>query len=561
MSRTRHGSFILLRRLRRPLLALICIYATSVLGFTLIPGTTPEGEPWHMSFLHAFYFVSFLGTTIGLGEIPYPFTDAQRLWATASIYGTVVAWLYGIGALFSVLQDPMFRRISHETGVERAVRRLREPFYLICGYDDTGYRVAREFTEDGTRVVVLDIEPARVDSADVDDHVVQVLGLVGDASDPTALTIAGLTHPHCAAVIALTGSDTINTKVALTARLLNSDLPVICVARDHAWHPRIAAAGADHIINPFDTFAERVAISIRTPSLQVIYEALTTQAGTAAAAVQQVPRGRWVLCGWGPFSRALRRQLRELQIEVFVVALDLDDSFDAQNSLRADPTDAAALRRADIEHADTVVAGTSVDIDNLAIVLAARKLNKRLFIIARQTQRRNAAMFQAAPADLVMQSSYVVAAEVLRDLRAPLLSAFLSRARDEDEVWAAALLQRLRDSVGSDVLESWSVCIDAASIPAVHDALASGENVVLGRLLTRVDGSPHALRALPLMLLRGKDYTALPGLDERVQVGDHVLFCGRALARSRMRSMALTRGLAPQAAPETTATGPMSAKG
>jgi voltage-gated potassium channel len=175
--RTRHGTFILLRRLRRPLLVLIAVYAVAVLGFTLIPGVAPDGRPWRMSFLHAFYFVSFLGTTIGLGEVPHPFSDAQRLWATASIYGTVVAWLYAIGGLFAVLQDPMFRRISEEAGVDRAVRRMREPFYLLCGYDDTGYRVARELTEDGIRVVVVDIDPARVDSADVDDLHVQVPAL------------------------------------------------------------------------------------------------------------------------------------------------------------------------------------------------------------------------------------------------------------------------------------------------------------------------------------------------------------------------------------------------
>lgn len=544
-SRTRHGSFILLRRLRRPLVVLIVVYAVSVLGFTLIPGVTPDGQPWRMSFLHAFYFVSFLGTTIGLGEIPYPFTDAQRLWATASIYATVVAWLYGIGALFAVLQDPLFRRISHEAGVERAVRRLREPFYLLCGYDDTGHRVAREITEDGTRVVVLDNDAGRVDSADVDDHRVPVPALAGDASDPKALLIAGLTHPCCAGVLALTGSDAINAKVALSARLLNSRVPVIAVARDHAWHPRLAAAGADHIINPFDTFAERVSISVRTPSLHVIYEALTTQAGTAAAEAPTVPRGRWVLCGWGLFARTLRRRLEALGIEVFLVDVELDDSCHAGNSLRGDPTDPGVLRRAELDKAQALVAGTDVDIENLAIVLAGREINKRLFIVARQTQRRNAPVFRAAPADLVMRSSYVVAAEVLRDLRAPLLSAFLRRARDQDETWAARLLQSLREAVGNDVLESWGMAVTPQSLPAVCDALLRGEAVTLDRLLTRAGFEAGRMRALPLLLHRGSERQLLPDRTLPLREGDQILFCGRALARSRMRALALTRTLAP----------------
>ncbi|MFN8851037.1 MAG: ion channel, partial [Inhella sp.] len=79
-SRTHHGFFVLLRRLRRPLVVLILAYAVAIVGFVLLPGQTPDGRPWRMDFLHAVYFVSFLGSTIGLGEIPYPFTPLQRLW-------------------------------------------------------------------------------------------------------------------------------------------------------------------------------------------------------------------------------------------------------------------------------------------------------------------------------------------------------------------------------------------------------------------------------------------------------------------------------------------------
>lgn len=546
--RTRHASFILLRRLRRPLVLLILVYAASVLGFTLVPGVAPDGTPWRMSFLHAFYFVSFLGTTIGLGEIPHPFSDAQRLWATASIYATVLAWLYAIGALFAVLRDPLLQRITHESNFERSVRRLREPFYLLCGYDDTGYRVTRELCDDGVRVVVVDIEPARVDGVEVDEHAMQVPALVGDASDPKALLLAGLQRTNCAGVVAATGRDDINAKVALSARLLAPDLPVLCVARAHRWHPQMAAAGAEHIINPFDSFAERVAMAIRTPSLHVIYEALTTQTGTAAAAAPEVPRGRWVLCGFGLFARTLRRQLTAMEIEVCILDLELDDSCDESNSVRGDPTDPAMLKKAGVEEADALVAGTPVDIDNLAIVLAARAINSRLFVAARQTQRRNAPVFRAAPIDVVMTASHVAAAEVLRHLRAPLLSAFLRRARDEDEAWAARLLDQLRESVGEDVLESWTLPLRPDVAPGACLALARGETVTLARLLTRVDGSNERMRAVPLLLQRGNERTLLPPLDTAVQAGDEVLFCGRALARSRMRAFALTRALA--AAPD-----------
>lgn len=180
-------------------------------------------------------------------------------------------------------------------------------------------------------------------------------------------------------------------------------------------------------------------------------------------------------------------------------------------------------------------------------------MNKDLFIMARQTQRRNKAVFRAAPADLVMLSSYVVAAEVLRNLRAPLLSVFLRRARDEDEQWAGALLSRLRASVGEDVLESWTLQVTPLSLPAVCEALKRGEVVTLRRLLTRVDGSLDRMRAVPLLLVRGQERLLVPALDDYLAEGDQILFCGRALARTRMRGIALTRELAPPGSNEEAA--------
>ena len=176
--RVQPGIFLLLRRLRLPLIALLCVYAVAILGFTLLPGIDPEGKAWKMSFFHAFYFVSFLGTTIGLGEIPYPFSDAQRMWAAFSIYATVVAWLYGIGALLATLQDPLFRRIMHENRAGRAVRRLRDPFVLICGYGDAGTLIARELTEEGVSVVVIDRDMERVESVEIDELVMEVPALL-----------------------------------------------------------------------------------------------------------------------------------------------------------------------------------------------------------------------------------------------------------------------------------------------------------------------------------------------------------------------------------------------
>ena len=219
-----------------------------------------------------------------------------------------------------------------------------------------------------------------------------------------------------------------------------------------------------------------------------------------------------------------------------------DDAIDAHN-FRGDPTDPSVLRGAGIEDANAIVAGTEVDVDNLAIALAARPLNKALFIVARQTQQRNTQVFKASPAQLVMLNGHVAAAEVLRMIRAPQLATFLRKARDEDEAWAEALLLRMRATVGDSVVESWSLDITPSQAPAICTALQRGETVLLQQLMVRPNGSQYLVRAIPLLLQRGKERILLPDLHTPLQEGDHVLCCGQERARATMRHNVLGVGV------------------
>ena len=532
--RIQPGLFLLLRRLRQPLIVLIVVYAVAVFGFTVVPGVDAEGQPWRMSFLHAFYFVSFLGTTIGLGEIPQPFSDAQRLWATASIYATVVAWLYGIGALLSTLQDPLFRRIIHENRFAAAVRRLREPFVLLCGYDDAGKLIARELCEEGVGVVVVDRDPERVDSVEVDELPMAVPALQANAMHPGTLLTAGVTHPACIATLALTGDDAANLSVSLNAKILAPERQVICAAHHHEHQAAMARVGAEHLINPHDTFAERLAQALLKPSLHVIYESLTTQSSTPMADPPAFPHGRWLVCGYGRFGRTVHRHLQQIGIAVTVVDLAPPDEpggdFVAGNAM-----DAATLRRARIESADAIVVATPNDTTSLAIAMLARELNPRLFMVLRQSERRNTPLFRTVGADITTLAGYIVAAEVLRIIRAPQLSYFLRLARQQDRDWVHGLLERMRERIGDEIAETWSVAIDEATAPSVVAALRRGGGITVGDLMCAPDNREIQLNAVPLLLQHKGGKSLLPGGHERVAIGDRLLVCGRGVARGRLR--------------------------
>ena len=193
-------TFLILRRMRAPLVVLIVAYAVSVLGLVLIPGADAGGQPWPMDFFHALYFVSYMATTIGFGEIPHPFTDAQRLWVMVCIYVTVIAWLYAIGTILALFQNPALREAITASKFARSVRALRESFYLVCGYGDTGSLLVQALTDRGRRAVAIDIDPARINALVLQDYHSYVPGLCADAAQPDSLVDAGLRSPRCAGV-------------------------------------------------------------------------------------------------------------------------------------------------------------------------------------------------------------------------------------------------------------------------------------------------------------------------------------------------------------------------
>ena len=258
--------FLILRRMRPPLLTLLMVYAIAVLGLTLIPGRDADGNVWQMSIFHAFYFVSYMATTIGFGEIPHAFTDAQRLWVSLSLYAAVIAWIYAFGTILALVQDRTFLEALAEYRFARRIRRMREPFHLVCGYGETGTALVRALTLRGQHAVVIDVDEIRTRMVQLQDLREYVPALHGDAAVTRHLQEAGLQHPACAAVVALTNDNEVNLKIAITAKLLNPGLKVICRADSHDVEANMASFGTDHIVDPSTPLPDTLLSLSRPPA-------------------------------------------------------------------------------------------------------------------------------------------------------------------------------------------------------------------------------------------------------------------------------------------------------
>ena len=312
--------FLVLRRMRVPLIVLVVIFAVSVLGLSLTPGQDAAGRPARMSIFESFYFMSFTATTIGFGEIPQPFTPEQRLWVTFAIYLTVIGWAYAIGSLLGLLQDQAFRRALTARRVLRKIAHLREPFALIVGYGDTGERLAGSFEALGRRMVVMDVHEERIAAVHLASYRADVPALLGDARDAERLIEAGLRHRSCEAVLAVTGDDQANLNVVMSAALLRPDLRIIARTMSPAIGRRMQAFGRPVVVNPLDRIGNHLRILLRSPAAYQLMMWLTSAAGSPIPERRAtVPMGRWVVCGDGSFAEEITADLRREGVPVTVV--------------------------------------------------------------------------------------------------------------------------------------------------------------------------------------------------------------------------------------------------
>jgi len=523
--------FIILRRMRAPLLLLIGIYAVTVLGLTLVPGVDAQGQPTPpLSFFHAFYFVSYTATTIGFGEIPQAFSDAQRLWVTVCIYLAVVGWSYSIITLLALVQDRGFQQAFTHIAFTRRVRRMGESFYIVCGAGETGGIVHLALDRMGVRSVALDTSEPRIQEIDLLELHADVPALAADASQPEILLAAGLRHPKCRGVLALTDNEDVNLAVAIAVRLLRPDIPVLARVQTQAVADNMASFGTDFIVSAYESFAEQLALALHAPVIHRMAQWLTGIADAPMPAARRPPAGTWIVCGYGRFGHAVVEALDEKQLPVTLIAPQ-PDAAPGRRLIVGTGTEAAPLIEAGVREAVGIVCGTNNDVNNLSIAMTARDLNRDLYVVMRQNHSGNSALFKAFHADMTLVPSRLVAQRCLTILTTPLLSEFLERAKKQDDAWAAPVVAALESCNGGRVPVVWSVRLNISQAEALYRELMAGADIRLDILLRDSSFASDQLALVPLMMERGSQFHLLPQGAMKLHAGDEILFAGNQRSR------------------------------
>ncbi|MBB1500424.1 NAD-binding protein [Propioniciclava sp. MC1683] len=497
--------FLVLRRMRAPLIVVVVVFTISVAGLTLVPGLDDQGMPYQMSVFDAFYLMSYTALTIGFGETPYELVREQRLWLTICIYASVIGWAYALGALLSLLQDKPFRDALARQSFVRRVKRLRRPFLILVGYGQMGRLAAETLDTLGRSTVVVAADQESVDALAGAQLSSDIPGLVGDARDPGVLGLAGLGSKYCAGVLALTDSDAVNLSIVMAVTLLRHDVPVIARANSRGTAKAMREFGASAVVNPFERYGNYLVMRVRRPSTYRLLTWLLAAPGTLVSPdAEEHEDGLWVIASDDHFGPEIAADLEDAGLDSTLVDVD------------AAP---------DVEGAVGFIAGGSDDAQNLALAGHARLVDPDLFLAVRQRSKRNDALLRAFAPDSVFVPAQLTVQEALARVVTPDFWEFVAHVWEMPDDEAEVVLDRLLGMLGRGSPDSHRIVVGEHDTPAVVRRLRGG-SVRLGDLFRHPADRDGVVAAVPVLVLRGDEHIYLPGDDEEVRSGDVLISVG-----------------------------------
>jgi Trk K+ transport system NAD-binding subunit len=509
--------------MRIPLIVIIVTYSISIVGLMLIEGKDANGNPYYMNFFDAFYFVSYMASTIGFGEAPYEFNYSQRMWVSFSIYLTVVGWFYGIGSLVALVQD---KRLSKELAIaafKRKVEELSEKFVIILGYNNITRNIINRLNEEAIRVVVIDKNEDKINEIDLENFIPEVPAIAAEATDATILKIAGIYKNNCRAVIALFEDDAKNSKVALLCKILNKKVDVVVKSTTKEQTEHLRNIGIKHIENPFKIISKRIYLALIKPHIWIL-EMWIFGHLLKIRKKEILPKGKYVICGYGRMGHALEYGLKKAGIEtVFIDIVAAKYKTQKRSSIYGDAEDMRVLLEAGIKEASGIIAATKDDLINLTIISTARKLNPSIYTIARENSLEDLSIFKASKIDRIYILEEILADYTFTFIAKPMAHKFIKLIRTKDDRWGEEVVKEIQENIGENPLLS-EIKINKENAFALCSELENGANVTLRHLKKSRENYKKTNKIVFLFLKRKEKIHLMPSDEMEVKIDDEILF-------------------------------------
>jgi voltage-gated potassium channel len=518
--------FIILQKMRKPFLVILLTYTISMLGFLLIPGVDTNGNPYHMSIFDAFYFISYTATTIGFGELPYPFTYTQKIWVTFSIYLTVLGWFYSVGSLITLFQDQLFLQEIEKTKFLRQIKNLNEKFIVVLGYNQVTRKIIIKALAQGLRTVVISKDKMEINHVILENFTPTVPVLFSESYSVKVLEAAGLRKRNCKAIVSLLEDDALNLKITLIAKTLNKNIKVAVKSTTTNHTENLKDLNAEVVVNPFSIISSEISMALSAPNLFKI-EKWLYGIDDLHATLPIFPKGLYIICGYGRMGRNIFEKLTDANVEVKLIELakNKDRNFtedEISHLVFGNADDKELLFDIGIKDAVAIVAATDDDTTNLSILATAKKLNPDIVTIVRENDILDDFLFKNANINHIFTPSKILVNKVTNALVNPLSDKFLKIIIKKDNAWAAKLVTKLLTEIDAKphLLE---VEITESAAPEIFQYLQSKKTVSLSLFGISLHNKEQRNNVVPLLLQRDNDIILTPEWDNDIKIGDKIL--------------------------------------
>ncbi|GIX44462.1 MAG: potassium transporter TrkA [Candidatus Sumerlaea sp.] len=259
MTELLHDVFRYVRRNYFILLS-VAVVGIGTLGYRLIEG---------LSWLDAFYMTCITVSTVGFREVQ-ELSAVGKLFTVALIVAGLSTVVVAVGQIGQDMIALTARRYKER--MEKQVEAL-SGHYILCGYGRMGRVIARHLQSEKVPFVVVDHTPELVEAIREE----KLLAIEGDATSDETLERAGVRRAK--GLVTVLSKDAENVFVVLTASQLNPSLYILARANNDDAIPKLIRAGANAVINPYESAGARIAQTLLRPAVTDFMQVVTSREG------------------------------------------------------------------------------------------------------------------------------------------------------------------------------------------------------------------------------------------------------------------------------------------
>lgn len=277
---------------RKKLKIILFLFFSLVIG-----GTVGYMVLLKIPLISALYMTVITISTVGYKEVAM-MTESAQIFSIFLIFLGVGTVGYTFTTVLVMFIDGRIQDIWRDRKMEATIKGL-ENHYILCGADEAGKAIIKDFKRHDQSIVVIDQDEDKC--LNLRDK--GILVICGDATDEEVLRSAKVDRAK--GLLANLTTDMENIMIVLTARELSPQLHIISRAILPGAREKLIKVGADNTISPNEITGKRMAGMMMRPQIISFLDVITRMGNVPLDLEEvEVPKG----------SGMIHKMLQEVEI-------------------------------------------------------------------------------------------------------------------------------------------------------------------------------------------------------------------------------------------------------